>query len=252
MDNLFTRIQGNDNIYQGLSSFAVEMLELKNIFNRANKKTMILGDELSHSTETVSGVSIVASSLMKFKELQSLYILATHLHQLPDIEEINEIEDINYFHLSTDYNPETNEIKFDRILKKGKGSSIYGLEFAASLELDNTFLKNAESIRKKITNDYSDVEKLGLKSTRYNDSKEKINCEVCGENAEDTHHITEQHKFKNGQDYFENVKKNHKHNLMSVCKKCHKDIHDNKIIIKGYVKTSKGFKLDFEKVENER
>ncbi|MGM0623921.1 MAG: MutS-related protein, partial [Campylobacterota bacterium] len=64
-DSLFTRIRGDDNIARGLSSFAVEMLELKNIFNRANKHSIILGDEISHSTETTSGVSIVASAIMK-------------------------------------------------------------------------------------------------------------------------------------------------------------------------------------------
>jgi DNA mismatch repair ATPase MutS len=55
-DKIFTRINGDDNITRGLSSFSVEMIELKNIFIRATKNSLILGDEISHSTETLSGV----------------------------------------------------------------------------------------------------------------------------------------------------------------------------------------------------
>ena len=35
---LFTRINNNDNIFKGESSFAVEMSELRNILKRSNKK----------------------------------------------------------------------------------------------------------------------------------------------------------------------------------------------------------------------
>ena len=51
-DKLFTRIVSQDNLYKGLSTFAVEMMELKNIFNRAGKRSLILGDEISQGTET--------------------------------------------------------------------------------------------------------------------------------------------------------------------------------------------------------
>ncbi len=91
-DSVFTRISGADNIAKGLSSFAVEMLELKNIFNRASNQSLILGDEISHSTETMSGVSIVASSILKLSKLEAMFIFATHLHQLPEIEELKNLK----------------------------------------------------------------------------------------------------------------------------------------------------------------
>ncbi len=77
-NSIFTRISGADNIAKGLSSFAVEMLELKNIFNRASNQSLVLGDEISHSTETMSGVSIVASSILKLSRLEAMFIFATH------------------------------------------------------------------------------------------------------------------------------------------------------------------------------
>jgi len=247
-DSLFSRIQGSDNIYKGLSSFAIEMLELKNIFNRGTKKSLILGDELSHSTETISGLSIVASSLMKFNDMGCLFILATHLHQLIDLEDIKNLDKVKEFHLSTDYDEIINTISFDRKLKKGRGSAMYGLEFAASLELDQDFLLNANRIRKDLTNDYSNVEKLGTTpQTKYNSSKTRIECEVCGCEAQDTHHIIEQHMYNEGENYVEDVKKNHKFNLVSLCKPCHKKVHEGEIIIEGYLKTTKGFVLNFDK-----
>ena len=54
--HIFTRITGNDNIYKGMSSFTVEMTELKNILDRCNKNTLILGDELCSGTESVSAL----------------------------------------------------------------------------------------------------------------------------------------------------------------------------------------------------
>ena len=54
--HIFTRIFGSDNIYKGLSSFAVEMIELRNILKRSNKFSLILGDEICNGTESISGI----------------------------------------------------------------------------------------------------------------------------------------------------------------------------------------------------
>ena len=39
--------------------------------------------------------------------------------------------------------------------------------------------------------------------------------------------------------------KNHYSNLVILCKKCHQDVHKNKIEIKGYKETTDGIKLDY-------
>ena len=41
---IFTRILGNDNIFKGLSTFAVEMSELITILRLADDKSLFLGD----------------------------------------------------------------------------------------------------------------------------------------------------------------------------------------------------------------
>ena len=40
-------------------------------------------------------------------------------------------------------------------------------------------------------------------------------------------------------------------NLVPLCKKCHNQVHTNDIIIKGYVSTSNGTKLDYNIVSHE-
>src|SRR5574344_1016938 len=162
-DSIFTRISGADNISKGLSSFAVEMMDLKNIFNRASKKSLILGDEISHSTETLSGLSIVASAILKLARLESLFVFATHLHQLPQIPEIEKLKNIICLHLSVMYKDDEDKLIFDRKLAFGSGSSIYGLEFAKSLHIDKEFLNVANDIRKRLADDYTKVERISQK-----------------------------------------------------------------------------------------
>lgn len=244
-DSVFTRISGADNIAKGLSSFAVEMLELKNIFNRATKQSLILGDEISHSTETMSGLSIVASAILKLAKLESLFVFATHLHQLPEIEEIQKLKNIIPLHLAVMYEDEEDKLVFDRKLKYGSGSSMYGLEYAKSLHMDKEFLVVANDIRKKLTDDYSAVERLSHKKlSKYNKDLFVSTCVICGRPVDDVHHIKEQARA-NKDGFIGHMNANHKYNLIPLCKEHHKMVHDGSININGFVATSKGLELHF-------
>jgi len=248
-DEVFTRISGSDNIAKGLSSFAVEMLELKNIFNRATPNSLILGDEISHSTETMSGVSIVASAILKLASLKSQFVFATHLHQLPVIKEIEKLNNIICLHLSVLYNEEDDKLVFNRKLSYGSGSSMYGLEFAKSLHMDKEFLKVANDIRKRLTDDYDTLERLTKKKTStYNKDLYIASCAICGAAVDDVHHIKEQNKAdKDG--FIGHINQNHKFNLIPLCKKHHKLVHEGKININGFVTTTKGLELHYSSVE---
>jgi DNA mismatch repair protein MutS len=168
-DSLFTRIVSKDNLAKGLSTFAVEMLELKNIFNRSTVRSLVLGDEISHGTETLSGVAIVASAIKKLAKTRCLFLFATHLHQLSTMQEITSLKNVVDLHLSVEYDEEKDTLIFNRVLQEGSGSSIYGLEFAKSLHMDNEFLEVANSIRKRLSNDFDELELLVKKKTsKYN------------------------------------------------------------------------------------
>ncbi len=147
-DSLFTRIVSKDSLAKGLSTFAVEMLELKNIFNRSTVRSLVLGDEISHGTETLSGVAIVAAAIQKLSNANCLFLFATHLHQLVTMQEITRLNNVVDLHLSVEYDNEADRLIFNRMLQAGSGSSIYGLEFAKSLHMDSEFLEIVNTIRK--------------------------------------------------------------------------------------------------------
>ncbi len=243
--SLFTRIVSKDNLAKGLSSFAVEMVELKNIFNRAGENSIVLGDEISHGTETLSGVSIVSSAILRLVEKNSLFIFATHLHQLVNIDEVQNLGSVVNLHLAVKYDEEKDQLIFDRKLQMGSGSSVYGLEFARSLHMDDRFLTMANSIRKKLAEEYSDVELLlQRKKSRYNKNLYLTKCIICGESVDDVHHISEKKLAQKG--FIGHFSKNHKHNLVPLCKKHHREIHSGKLNLQGFIMTSNGLELHYE------
>jgi DNA mismatch repair protein MutS len=245
-DKLFTRIVSKDNLYKGLSTFSVEMMELKNIFNRAGEKSLILGDEISQGTETESGLAIVAGAILKLLELQSTFIFATHLHQLKNIEELQKVSSLIFLHLGVKYDEPTDTLVYNRQLQLGMGSSLYGLEFAKSLHMDEIFLKNAYSIREKLLGKSSELKTLkGKKRSRYNKNLFITKCALCHAEVEDVHHIMPQ-QLANSEGKIGAVDKNHKYNLIPLCKKHHHMVHEGKIAITGFVMTSEGLKLHYE------
>ena len=245
-ESIFTRIVSKDNLLKGLSTFAVEMLELKNIFNRASVKSLVLGDEISHGTETLSGVAIVSSAIIKLHKLRSLFLFATHLHQLSTMEEIKRLKGVVDLHLSVEYDEKEDKLIFNRVLQSGSGSSIYGLEFAKSLHMDKEFLDTANKIRKKLANEFDELELLvKQKTSRYNKNLYVTKCVICGAIAEDTHHIKDK-AFANKQGFIGHIHKDAKHNLVPLCKEHHKAIHEGKIKVKGFIMTSNGLELDYE------
>ena len=72
---IFSRILGNDNIFKGLSTFAVEMSELRVILRLADENSLILGDELCSGTEMESALSIFVAGLMELDKKERLIFL---------------------------------------------------------------------------------------------------------------------------------------------------------------------------------
>ena len=245
-DSLFTRIVSKDNLAKGLSTFAVEMLELKNIFNRATVRSLVLGDEISHGTETLSGVAIVASAIKKLANTRCLFLFATHLHQLSTMQEIRRLNNVVDLHLSVEYDEAADKLLFNRVLQAGSGSSIYGLEFAKSLHMDSEFLEEANAIRKRLANDFDELELLVKKKTsKYNKELYVTKCIICGAMAEDVHHIS-QRSLADEAGFIGHFHKDNKHNLIPLCKEHHMQIHDGKLHVNGFIMTSKGLELQFE------
>jgi DNA mismatch repair protein MutS len=245
LDKIFTRIVSHDNLYKGLSTFTVEMLELKNIFNRATKNSLVLGDEISHGTETESALAIVASAIEKLYKIESLFVFATHLHQLAQIKHVKKLEKLIYLHLGVTYDETEDKLIYNRKLELGSGSSLYGLEFAKSLHMDKEFIENAYAIRKELAGEFSELELLKKKRrSKYNKNVYLSKCALCDEEVDDVHHITPQSQSDDNGN-IGHFHKNHKHNLIPLCKNHHRLVHDGKITIQGFVMSDDGLKLHF-------
>ena len=224
--SIFSRILGNDNIFKGLSTFAVEMSELRVITNYANQHSLILGDELCSGTEIESALSIFTTGLEHISKRQSSYIFATHFHEVLEFMEIDAIEGLKIKHMDVYYDSVTQSMVYNRKLCDGSGSKTYGLEVCKSMHLDKEFLERAYQIRKKyFTNKHN---MLNAKPSTYNANKLKDKCEICGDAADDIHHMIEQNKADKNQ-FINHFHKNHKANLMSICKRCHDKIHKDDI-----------------------
>jgi DNA mismatch repair protein MutS len=220
---IFSRILGNDNIFKGLSTFAVEMSELRIILKMADENSLILGDELCSGTEMESALSIFVSGLQRLHSKQASFIFATHFHEIVDYEEIKVLSGLAMKHMEVSFNRELDALVYDRKLRDGSGPRIYGLEVCKSLYMDDDFLENAYNIRNKY---YPETRgDLSMKPAIYNKKKIRGHCEQCGEKmASETHHLNEQ-KLANSKGFIDSFHKNHPANLMSVCETCHNKIH---------------------------
>ncbi len=243
---IFTRIIAQDNFEKGLSSFAVEMLEMKNIFNRATPKSLILGDEISQGTETLSALAIVGATIKRLSKAEALFISTTHLHQLHQLHVLDDVENIVSVHLNVSYDESEDKLIFDRNLKSGSGSSIYGLEFAQSLHMDKEFLNLAVKLRKDLAHENEEIQLVAREQTSvYNKNLFISSCAICGAECDDVHHIAQQ-KEANQDGNIKNFHKNHKYNLVPLCRSCHKKVHEEKVKIKGFKMTSDGLELEIE------
>jgi DNA mismatch repair protein MutS len=252
--SIMTRIIGNDNIFKGLSSFAVEMAELRGIINRSNENSLVLGDEICKGPETISAGSIVAASILSLSKAKANFLFATHLHNLSTLPVISELSYVSMYHLKVHYDEKNETLTYDRELSQGAGSSLYGLEVAKAMNFSKEFIDLANNIRKSITN----VQPLTSdKKSLYNNEVYMEKCAIpdCKRMANDTHHI----KFQctaDGRGFIGHIHKNHRSNLIPLCKPCHQMVHNIKVgqykyLINGYEYSLKGSILNYEKILNE-
>jgi DNA mismatch repair protein MutS len=240
--SIFTRILGNDNIFKGLSTFAVEMSELRTILRLADENSLILGDELCSGTENTSAISIFVAGIQRLHACNSSFIFATHLHEIVDYEEIRALGSVVLKHMTVVYDRERDLLIYDRKLKDGSGDSMYGLEVCKSLSLPADFLEAAHQIRCKYHPTQGSM--LSLKTSHFNKKKIVNLCEKCGKNAgTEVHHLQHQRRADaDGIIYNCDgvLHKNSLANLMTLCENCHHEFHKTDTQYKK-VKTSKGY-----------
>lgn len=216
---LTTRILGNDSIDRGLSTFAVEMIELRSILTRCDSRSLNLGDEVCHGTESASAVALVAASIRHMSKLKANFIFATHLHELSKMDEVTQLPNVKHYHLSVDFDGD--QIVYNRIMKPGSGLGQYGIEVAKHLRLPQSVLDDARMIRNRYFNETQGIEVY--RASRYNASVIVHKCMVCKKRAKDTHHIL--HQAEAHDNHIVGSHKNVKDNLVPLCQVHHDMVH---------------------------
>jgi len=184
----------------------------------------------------------VGASIAKFSKKNVNFIFATHLHKLQELDVIAKLENVVVKHLSCEGNDK--QIVYNRKIRDGGGSSLYGLEVAKYLINDNEFIRTAYKIRDKIMEQPSEI--LATKQSVYNANKFVHQCQVpgCEMSKElDVHHIKFQSSC-NIHGMTGHIPKNVKSNLVVLCKSHHLEVHHGDLTIGGYTETTDGLELE--------
>jgi DNA mismatch repair protein MutS len=142
-DKIFARIGASDNLFEGKSTFMVEMLETANILNSATEKSFIILDEIGRGTSTYDGLSI-AASIAKFiiKETKAKTVFATHYHEMTSLaDKYKEIKNMNVAVLE-----ENGTIRFSYKVVAGHAEKSYGIHVAQLAGLPAKVIEDANNI----------------------------------------------------------------------------------------------------------
>lgn len=235
---IYTRILNQDNLFAGLSSFAVEMSELRDILRNATPYTLVLGDELCAGTESSSAQALVAAGIQWLSTRNTKFIFATHLHDLPKLIDMKK-ESVEVWHLHVDYDPVTKKLVYDRSLRSGSGSTLYGLEVARAMDLPFEFIEQALINRHRINGSSTQIESS---VSSWNANIVRRECEICKMQIKselEVHHLQERSSATNGK-LEDGTHMNEKRNLIVICQTCHDNIHSGKMEVGEMKITSDG------------
>jgi len=233
---LYTRILNNDNLAAGLSSFAVEMSELRDILRNATEHTLVLGDELCSGTESISAQSLVASGIQWLSKRNSKFIFATHLQGLSEHLDATRVE---VWHLHVEMDPHTHKLIYDRSLRRGHTAMLYGLEVARAMDLPLEFMEQAHAVRHRIM---GTTPQQNATASAWNRDVVKRTCEVCRSPVTqqlEVHHVQERHTATKGV-LPDGTPMNSASNLMVLCQGCHDKVHAGTLRVGPLQQTSHG------------
>jgi hypothetical protein len=167
------------------------------------------------------------------------FIFATHLHGLPNVIDTTTLG-VEVWHLHVEYDPITKKLVYDRSLRPGNGSTLYGLEVARAMDLPFEFIEEALKNRRKIEGSTIQIEAT---SSKWNADIVRKDCEVCHNPMTsdlEVHHIKERASAGSHGILEDGTHMNDKRNLVVICQKCHDDVHSGKMDIGEVKVTSDG------------
>ncbi len=164
-DRIFTRVGASDNLAHGQSTFMVEMTETARILRQANRRSLVILDEIGRGTSTYDGLSLawaVVENLAGRYEHGIRTLFATHYHELTDLEErIPAIRNLNIA-----VKEWKGEIIFLRRLVPGPADRSYGIEVAKLAGVPQPVIARAKEILGRLEQASLDMKTKGTQRKR--------------------------------------------------------------------------------------
>ncbi len=152
VDRIFTRVGASDDLSTGQSTFMVEMNEVSNILLNADKKSLLILDEIGRGTSTFDGLSIawaVVEYISNKEKIGARTLFATHYHELTELED--KIDGVKNYCIAVKEKGE--DIIFLRKIIRGGADESYGVHVAKLAGVPNAVTSRANQILKKLKED---------------------------------------------------------------------------------------------------
>ena len=159
VDRIFTRIGANDNIFEGQSTFMVELEETAQILHNSTSKSFVILDELGRGTSTFDGTAIAHSVLhYLLKEKRTLLMFATHYHLL--VEDWKDDKELALYHMSCFEDLDENIVTFLYKSVEGACPSSRGMNVARMAKIPESIVLTAEKISRSFEISFGTSRKL--------------------------------------------------------------------------------------------
>ena len=145
VDRVFTRIGANDDLFQGQSTFMVEMSELAHILHNATTQSLVVLDEVGRGTSTYDGLS-VAWAMVEFiadkTKIGAKTLFATHYHELTELEGL--VPGVNNYCISV--KEVGDQVLFLRRIVRGGADKSFGVHVAQMAGVPAEMIARAKEI----------------------------------------------------------------------------------------------------------
>ena len=139
-DAIYTRIGASDDLFNGQSTFMMEMTEANYALSHASQDSLILFDEIGRGTSTYDGMAL-AQAMIEYiaSNIHCHTLFSTHYHELTQLQQT--IDGVTNVHAAVVEHDQT--IEFTYRIEKGKADKSYGIHVAKLAHLPASVLNRA-------------------------------------------------------------------------------------------------------------
>jgi len=175
-DSIFADIGDRQSISEDLSTFTSHMTNLKDVFDNADSKSLVLIDEIGTGTDPAEGAALAAAFLLDINKRGATTLVTTHHSNLKVVAQ----ETKGFLNCSMEFDAASLSPSY-KFLKGTPGSS-YAFEISKKIGLDKKLIRNAESIlgsdAVNVNQLISELERERQKLKKMKDEAERVQTEL--------------------------------------------------------------------------